>query len=91
MYRFFSFSILIVILLLLVGCGVSNMKAKEGFVTFLKEHHQNKYEILTFKRNFNAANMDPNVFSVALALKENLNIVINFEWNAKEKELYNPF
>lgn len=91
MYRFFFYSILSIVLLLFVGCGVSNMKAKEGFVTFLKEHHYNKYEIITFKRNFNTANMNPNLYWVELALKENSNIIINFEWNAKDKALYVPF
>ncbi|PQJ69636.1 hypothetical protein BTO14_16725 [Polaribacter butkevichii] len=91
MYKFIFYSILIGILFLLVGCGVSNMKAKKGFVAYLKEHHHNKYEILTFKRNFNAANMNPNLFWVELALKENRNIVINFEWNAKDNALYVPF
>ncbi|AUC85319.1 hypothetical protein CW731_08460 [Polaribacter sp. ALD11] len=74
-----------------VGCGVSNAKAKKGFVTYLKMHHNNKYKILTFKRNFNAANMNPNLFWVELELKSNPDIVINFEWNAEHKALYVPY
>ncbi|MCL7764083.1 hypothetical protein MPF19_11695 [Polaribacter sp. Z014] len=91
MCKIILYSVLIGILFLFVGCGVSNTNAKKGFVKYLKEHHNNKYEILTFKRNFNAANMNPNLYWVELMLKENSKIVINFEWNAKDKALYVPF
>ena len=91
MYKFIFYSIIIGTLLLFVGCGVSNTKAKKGFVEYLKKHHNNKYKILTFKSNFNAANMDPNLYWVELALKENSNVVINFEWNAKIKALQTPY
>ena len=87
MHKIILYSVLIGILFLFVGCGVSNTNAKKGFVAYLKEHHNNKYEILTFERNFNAANMDPNLYWVELALKENLKVVINFEWDAKDKAL----
>lgn len=90
MYRFFVFVILLVILLLFVSCGVSNVNARKGFVAFLNTHHNNKYEIITFKSHFNTANMNPNIYWVELALKENPEIVINFEWDAKNKELYVP-
>ena len=91
MYKIILYSVFIGILFLFVGCGVSNTNAKKGFVTYLREHHNNKYEILTFKRNFNTANMNPNLYRVELALKENSKIVINFEWNAKDKSVYLPF
>ncbi|MEO9953665.1 hypothetical protein [Nonlabens sp.] len=90
MYRFFVFCILFAILLLFTSCGVSNVNARKGFVAFLDTHHNNKYDIITFKSHFNAANMNPNIYWVELALKENPEIVINFEWDAKNKELYVP-
>lgn len=88
MYRPVFFIILVSFLLLFVGCGISNSKAKKDFAAYLKSHHKDKYDILTFKRNFNAASMNPNLFWVELMLKENPDIIINFQWNAKNKALY---
>ena len=90
MYRFIFLIIIIAILILLTSCGISNTKAKKGFLTYLSSHHYNKYEVITFKSNFNTANMNPNLFWVELALKENTDIVINFEWNAKTKTVHIP-
>ena len=91
MYKIILYSVLIGILFLFVGCGLSNADAKKGFVAYLKEHHTNKYKILTFKRSFNTANTNSSLYWVELALKENESIVINFEWNAENKALHIPY
>ena len=88
MYRCICSCVFIAVLLLLGSCGVSNAKAKKGFNTYLNTHHHNKYDILTFKRNFNAATMNPNLYRVELSLKENPEIIINFEWDAENKDVY---
>ncbi|MDN3664670.1 hypothetical protein ACFFU1_00405 [Algibacter miyuki] len=51
-------------------------------------HHKDKYEVLTFKRDFNTASMNPDLFWVELKLIENPDIIINFDWNAKNNALY---
>ena len=79
---------LIGLFLSLVSCGVSGIEAKRGLIAYLKMHHKDKYEVLTFKRDFNAASMNPDLFWVELKLKENPDIIINFDWNAKNKALY---
>lgn len=91
MFKFIFYFVLIIILLFVAGFGFSNFKAKRDFVAHLNKYHHNKYDILTFKRNFNAANMNPNLYWVELVLKENRDIVINFEWNAKSKDLHFSF
>ncbi|WP_158845938.1 hypothetical protein [Algibacter sp. L1A34] len=88
MYRSIFYIILIGLFLSLASCKVSGVEAKKGLVAYLKMHHKDKYEVLTFKRNFNAASMNPDLFWVELELKENPDIVISFEWNAKNKALY---
>lgn len=90
MYRFIVSLIFIAVLLLLGSCGVSNANAKKGFDTYLNTHHHNKYDILTFKRNFNTATMNSNLYWVELSLKENPEIVINFRWDAKNNDVYVP-
>ncbi|AWH74657.1 hypothetical protein DCS32_10965 [Dokdonia sp. Dokd-P16] len=90
MYRFIVSLIFIAVLLLLGSCGVSNANAKKGFDTYLNTRHPNKYDILTFKRNFNTATMNPNLYWVELSLKENPEIVINFRWDAENNDVYVP-
>lgn len=91
MYRRIINIILTGFLLLLVSCGISNENAKKEFVAYLKMNHKNKYNILTFKRNFNKTSMNPNLFWVELELKKKPNIIITFEWNAKNKALQLPY
>ncbi|WP_036154037.1 hypothetical protein [Maribacter forsetii] len=91
MYKYFFCTIVIVVLLIFVSSKLSNVKAKRDFVAHLHEFHNGKYEILTFKRNFNTANMNPYLYRVELELKENTEIIIAFEWDAKNKNLYFPY
>lgn len=88
MYRAIFYIFLVGIFLSLVSCGVSNTKAKQVFLAYLKMHHKDKYNVLSFKRNFNAASMDPNLFWVELELIENPDIVIDFKWHAKNQAFY---
>ncbi|MDF4203262.1 hypothetical protein PXD56_09870 [Maribacter sp. SA7] len=91
MFKFFICVIVLVVLLFVVSFKLSDVKAKRDLAAHLHEYHNNKYEILTFKRNFNAANMNPNLYWVELELKENKEIIISFEWNAKNKDLHFSF
>ncbi|MBD0777431.1 hypothetical protein HPE56_06475 [Maribacter sp. ANRC-HE7] len=88
MYRSAIHIVLIGFFLSLVGCGVSQDEAKKDLKEYLKIHHENEYEILTFKRNFNTANMNPDLFWVEIGLVENPKVIISFEWDAKDKALY---
>ncbi|WP_299799390.1 hypothetical protein [uncultured Maribacter sp.] len=91
MFKFIICVIVLVILLFVLSFKLSDVKAKRDFVSHLHEFHYDKYEILTFKRNFNTANMNPHLYRVELELKENINIVITFEWDAKNKDVHFPY
>tara|TARA_R110002167_G_scaffold308249_1_gene513038 strand:- start:122 stop:379 length:258 start_codon:yes stop_codon:yes gene_type:complete len=80
--------VLIVFFLSLVGCEVSQNEAKKDLKEYLRIHHGNEYKILTFKRNFNTVNMNPDLFWVEIGLVENPKVTISFEWDAKKKALY---
>ena len=91
MFKFIVCVVVVVILLFVLSFKLSDVKAKRDFVAHLHEFHDDKYEILTFKRNFNAANMNPHLYRVELELKENTEIIIAFEWDAKNKNLHFPY
>ncbi|MEP2278356.1 hypothetical protein, partial [Maribacter sp.] len=64
MFKFITGVIVIAVLLFVVSFKLSDVKAKKEFEAHLSQYHNNKYEILTFERNFNVTNMNPNLYWV---------------------------